>query len=254
MTNQRTAPRPTATEDYLKVIFALGEWTTDADDAAVKASLVAGRLGLSAPSVSEMVRKLVGLGLARHERYGAITLTAEGHREALQVLRRHRLIETYLVRALGYSWDEVHEEAEVLEHAVSPLMIDRMDAALGRPWRDPHGDPIPTADGVLHQPPARQLTELSEHDSGYLARIADDDPELLRHFTQEGLALDDRAVVHGRHHLTGATEVEFLGEGRRVRVDLAEEALAALWVTDAPPLSAPAGGCPYVGCRHPRSP
>lgn len=231
------------------MIFALGEWSPA--PVAVTTSLVAGRLGLSASSVSEMVRKLVGLGLARHERYGAITLTDEGHREAIQVLRRHRLIETYLVRALGYSWDEVHEEAEVLEHAVSNLMIDRMDAALGRPWRDPHGDPIPTADGVLHQPPARRLIDLDEDESGYLARIADDDPRLLRHFSEQGLSLDDRAVVHGRHGLSGATEVEFHGDERRSVLALADEALGALWVTDAPPLSVAADGCPYVGCHHP---
>lgn len=249
MSKQRSSPRPTATEDYLKVIFALGEWANG--DATVKTSLVAARLGLSASSVSEMVRKLVGLGLARHERYGAITLTAEGRRGALQVLRRHRLIETYLVRELDYSWDEVHEEAEVLEHAVSPLMIHRMDAALGRPWRDPHGDPIPTADGMLHQPPARPLTDLAERESGYVARIADDDPVLLRHFSERGLSLDDRAVLRGRQPLTGVTEIEFRGDGRTTVLQLADEALSALWVTDAPPLSTSSGGCPYVGCRHP---
>lgn len=245
--------RPTAVEDYLKVIFALGEW----DDPGagvfsrpVATSAVAARLGLSASSVSEMVRKLGGLGLVRHERYGAITLTEQGRTEALQVLRRHRLIETYLVRALAYSWDEVHDEAEILEHAVSARMIERMDAALGHPWRDPHGDPIPTPDGVIHQPPARPVSELGTDDSGYLARIADDDPQLLREFSERGLTLDARVMRGSRRPLGGATEVTFHQAGTTASVDLGDEAMAALWVTDAPPLSVAAHGCPYVGCVH----
>ncbi|MDN5853138.1 MAG: metal-dependent transcriptional regulator, partial [Actinomycetia bacterium] len=227
--------RPNATEDYLKVIFALGEWDTGSTVAAraVASSAVAARLGLSASSVSEMVRKLGGLGLVRHERYGAIALTSDGRDEALTVLRRHRLIETYLVRALAYSWDEVHDEAEVLEHAVSALMIERMDAALGHPWRDPHGDPIPTADGVIHQPPARPLSDLDEDEAGYLARIADDDPALLRELSERGLALDVRAVRRGRRPLGGSTEVEFHHGPTSMRVDHGDGALAALWVPDA---------------------
>ncbi len=244
--------RPNATEDYLKVIFALGEWRTESpvDSRAVATSAVAARLGLSSSSVSEMVRKLAALGLVRHERYGAIVLTSDGLDEALTVLRRHRLIETYLVRALAYSWDEVHDEAEVLEHAVSARMIERMDTALGRPWRDPHGDPIPTADGVIHQPPARPMAELGEHETGYLARIADDDPALLRELSERGLTLDVRAVRHGRRALGGSTEVEFDRGGTPMSVDLGDDALAALWVTDEPPLSVVTGGCPYVGCVH----
>ena len=243
--------RPNATEDYLKVIFALGEWDSGSTASrAVATSAVAARLGLSASSVSEMVRKLGGLGLVRHERYGSIALTSDGLGEALAVLRRHRLIETYLVRALAYSWDEVHDEAEVLEHAVSARMIERMDAALGHPWRDPHGDPIPTPDGVLHQPPARPMADLDQEESGYLARIADDDPALLRALSECGLTLDARAVRHGRRPLGGSTEVEFDYGGTPLSVDLGDDALAALWVTDAPPTSATAEGCPYVGCVH----
>lgn len=245
--------RPSAAEDYLKVIFALGEWGTPNGgvvSSPVATSAVAGRLGLSASSVSEMVRKLGGLGLVRHERYGAITLTAQGRTEALQVLRRHRLIETYLVRALAYSWDEVHDEAEVLEHAVSARMVERMDAALGHPWRDPHGDPIPTVDGVIHQPPARPMTDLDADESGYLARIADDDPQLLREFSERGLTLDARVLRQSRRPLGGSTEVTFHHAGATASLDLGDEALAALWVTDAPPLSVVGDGCPYVGCVH----
>ena len=245
--------RPDATEDYLKVIFALGEWDVanrGPEPLPVATSAVASRLGLSASSVSEMVRKLAGLGLVRHQRYGGILLTRNGRDGALAVLRRHRIIETYLVRALAYSWDEVHDEAEILEHAVSTRMIDRMDAALGHPWRDPHGDPIPTADGVIHQPPARPMTGLAEGESGYLARIADDDPRLLRELSGRGLTLDARAVRHARRPLGGATAVEFHLTGTTTSLDLGEEAMAALWVTDAPPLSAADNGCPYVGCVH----
>ena len=243
--------RPSATEDYLKVIFALGEWNAARQvSGPVATSAVAARLGLSASSVSEMVRKLSGLELVRHERYGAISLTMSGRHEALAVLRRHRLIETYLVRALAYSWDEVHDEAEVLEHAVSARMIERMDDALGHPWRDPHGDPIPTADGVIHQPPARPLSDLDENESGYLARIADDDPQLLRELSERGLALDARTVRYAPRPFGGATAIEFRHSGTTTVVDLGDEALAALWVTDAPPLSVVGDGCPYVGCVH----
>ena len=126
--------------------------------------MLAERIGVSASTASESIRKLADQGLVDHEKYGAVTLTDAGRRAALAMVRRHRLMETFLVRELGYSWDEVHDEAEVLEHAVSDRMLDRIDAKLGHPTRDPHGDPIPAADGQVRTPPARQLSVCQDGD------------------------------------------------------------------------------------------
>ena len=109
----------------------------------VSTKMLAERIGVSASTASESIRKLADQGLVDHEKYGAVTLTERGRDAALAMVRRHRLMETFLVRELGYGWDEVHDEAEVLEHAVSDRMVDRIDAKLGFPRRDPHGDPIP---------------------------------------------------------------------------------------------------------------
>lgn len=145
-------------QDYIKVVWGLQEWS----DAPVTTKDLAERLGVGPSTVSETVRRLVSQGLLDHERYGAIHLTEQGRRHALDMVRRHRLIETFLVQHLGYTWDEVHDEAEVLEHAVSDLMVHRIDEALGHPTRDPHGDPIPSANLALTQPAALTLTVLPE--------------------------------------------------------------------------------------------
>ena len=121
-------------------------------------TLIAERTGLKLSSVSDAVRKLASQGLVDHAPYGAVELTETGRSYALVMVRRHRLIEAFLVSVLGYSWDQVHDEAEHLEHAVSDFMIDRIDEFLEFPTRDPHGDPIPSADGTVHIPDATQLT------------------------------------------------------------------------------------------------
>ena len=138
----------TVAQDYLKVIWTAQEWSLE----KVSTKMLAERIGVSASTASESIRKLADQGLVNHEKYGAVTLTEAGRRAALAMVRRHRLMETFLVRELGYSWDEVHDEAEVLEHAVSDRMLDRIDAKLGHPTRDPHGDPIPAADGQVPTP------------------------------------------------------------------------------------------------------
>ncbi|MFC7658285.1 metal-dependent transcriptional regulator [Pseudonocardia benzenivorans] len=134
-----------ATENYLKVLWTAGEWS----DAPVTVSVLASRLGLAPSSVSEVVRRLTDRGLVAHARYGTIELTPDGRRIALGTVRKHRLIETFLVDYLGYTWDEVHDEADLLEHAVSDTFVDRLALRLGEPDRDPHGDPIPHADGSM---------------------------------------------------------------------------------------------------------
>ncbi|MGV0627634.1 manganese-binding transcriptional regulator MntR [Mycolicibacter minnesotensis] len=220
----------TVAQDYLKVIWTAQEWSPD----RVSTKMLAEKIGVSASTASESIRKLADAGLVDHEKYGAVTLTDEGCRAALAMVRRHRLIETFLVRELGFGWDEVHDEAEVLEHAVSDEMIARIDAKLGFPQRDPHGDPIPAADGQVPTPPARQLWACADGDSGTVARISDHDPEMLRYFAQAGICLDARLRVLTRREFAGIISValESPGEdsGEPATIDLGSPAAQAIWV------------------------
>lgn len=237
----------TAVEDYLKAIFSLGEWS----EGPISNASLASELGIATSSVSEMTRKLAALGLVEHKRYGGMQLTERGLLEALQTVRRHRLVETFLVNALNYSWDEVHVEAEVLEHAVSPLLIERIDRQLGRPWRDPHGDPIPTADGILHQPEAWPLAGAQPGRKGFVARIDDDDSALLRWLSEHGIGLDVEVRLIEQRPFGGSLAVQVGGHEEDV-VDLGTQAAAALWVTDEPPTAEQldGAGCHYRACRH----
>lgn len=182
----------TVVEDYVKAIYAHTEWQPD----PITPGVLAARLGLAASSVTEMVNKLASLGLVVHERYGAIELTPEGTVLALTMVRRHRLIETWLVREIGYAWDEVHDEAEVLEHSMSDRLLDALDVRLGHPERDPHGDPIPSADRRVRRPAAVLLT--ASGPGGRVVRISDRDPALLRRLEAAGVVLDAMVVVIGR--------------------------------------------------------
>ncbi|MGE2836647.1 manganese-binding transcriptional regulator MntR [Mycobacterium sp. SMC-4] len=219
----------TVAQDYLKTIWTAQEWSHE----KVSTKLLAERIGVSASTASESIRKLADQGLVDHEKYGAVTLTEAGRRAALAMVRRHRLMETFLVRELGYSWDEVHDEAEVLEHAVSDLMLDRIDAKLGFPTRDPHGDPIPAADGKVPTPPARQLSVCEDGDAGTVARISDADPEMLRYFDTVGITLDCRVRVVARRDFAGMISVAVQcprGTSDETTVDLGSPAAEAIWV------------------------
>lgn len=173
-----------AREQMLKVLWGLGT----EQGRHVSNSMLAAEVGLHTSTVSDSVRRMAEDGLVVHERYGKITLTPLGTRIAVQVVRRHRLLETFLVRTLGYSWDEVHEEADVLEHVVSDRLVERIDVALDHPSRDPHGDPIPDSRGRLpHTPQARSLVDLEPGASVRVMRILTDDSQLLRYFAELGL-------------------------------------------------------------------
>ncbi|MFP5290848.1 MAG: metal-dependent transcriptional regulator [Actinomycetes bacterium] len=176
----------TAADDYLKTIYSHTEWQPE----PITPSQLAARLGLAPSSVTEMVKKLAAAGLVDHRPYSAISLTADGERRALAILRRHRLIETWLVRVHGYGWDEVDEEAEVLEHAISDRLLDAIDAQLGHPDRDPHGDLIPSATGALTRPDAVRLDAAPLGFAGRVVRISDRDPDTLRVLDRLGIALD----------------------------------------------------------------
>jgi DtxR family Mn-dependent transcriptional regulator len=188
-----TPPRSSAdaADDYLKTIYSHTEWQPD----AITPNQLATRLGLAPSSVTQMVKKLHGAGLVDHRPYGPITLTTSGEQRALAMLRRHRLIETWLVRVYDYGWDEVHDEAEVLEHALSDRLLDAIDAQLGRPSRDPHGDLIPSADGSLSRPEVVRLDAAPTGFTGRVVRISDRNPEVLRVLDQLGIALDEPVRV-----------------------------------------------------------
>lgn len=206
MPAEPTVATPTV-ENYLKGIYALEERHGE----TVTTTALAEQLGVTVSSVSGMARRLAETGLVDHHRYGVIGLTAQGQRVALSVVRRHRLVEAYLAAALGYAWDEVHDEAEVLEHAVSERLVERMDEALGHPTHDPHGDPIPTPDGTVPPTGTKRLSDLAAGAHGELRRVADSVPGLLGWLSERGISLGDRVEVVGRDPL-GETLDILVGE------------------------------------------
>lgn len=172
----------TSVENYLKAIYHL-----QTRHGKVKTKDIAARLDVSLPSVSSMLQSLAGEGLVQHKPYKGAKLTDDGVIAALQVIRKHRLIEMFLVETLGFSWDEVHAEAELLEHAVSDKLAQRVDDFLGNPQFDPHGDPIPTADGQVFHRDAIPLNEAQPPDKFRITRVLDQQPDVLRHLTKLGL-------------------------------------------------------------------
>src|SRR6478735_4651169 len=186
-------------QDYLKFIWSATAWEGD----PVTVKQLSERMGVRAATVSDGIRRLTEQGLLAHEPYGGIELTATGRRHAVAMVRRHRLIETFLVEELGYGWDEVHDEAEVLEHAVSDNLIERIDRRLGFPSRDPHGDPIPSADGTPHLPDARPLISAETGVPLVVSRISDADPAVLRYLADRGIRLDTRLSIDEHREFAG---------------------------------------------------
>lgn len=181
-------------QDYVKAIWAAAEW----DSQPPSAAQLAERFGTSRAAVTDTVRRLTAQGLLTHEPYRPAELTDLGRRLALQMVRRHRLIETYLVEAVGYAWDEVHDEAERLEHAVSDLFLDRIDRLLEHPQQDPHGDPIPSADGVLPPLSSSRPAALADAEAGSsvtVVRVSDADPAVLGRAREHGLLPGARVTV-----------------------------------------------------------
>lgn len=170
-----------AIEDYLKAIYTLQQ------QGAVTTSLLGGQRGSKPGSVTGMVKKLAEMNLVRHTPYQGVELTDAGERIALEVIRHHRLLELYLVEALGYSWDEVHEEAEKLEHHISEKLEARIAAHLGHPTIDPHGDPIPTIEGQLPLSADLRLADLEVAERARVVRMRDQSAERLRYLAELGL-------------------------------------------------------------------
>jgi DtxR family Mn-dependent transcriptional regulator len=196
-----------AVQDYAKAIWSLAQRA----EQPVSTSALAERLEVSPASASAMVKRLESMGLVEHEPYHGVKLTRAGERVALEVVRHHRLLELYLSEALGMSWDRVHEEAEVLEHAISPQLSELIAAKLGNPTHDPHGDPIPTADGEIDETPTQPLSELVPGDRGAFVRVSDSDPDMLRYLAERGIAPGDSFEVLAREPFEGPLTVEFGG-------------------------------------------
>jgi DtxR family Mn-dependent transcriptional regulator len=202
-----------AQEDYLKALYQL-----HGDQRPVPTRELAQRLGISSPSVSEMVGRLTAQGLVEHDRYRGQQLTREGRKVALELVRHHRLLEMFLVQVLGYSWDEVHDEAERLEHVMSERMEQRIFELLGRPELDPHGHAIPTASGKVRSLSERPLSECRAGEKVVVQGVSDEDPARLRELERRGLMPGTRIEVMAASEYEGPIEVRI--KGRRVSVPL----------------------------------
>ncbi|MDN5698014.1 MAG: metal-dependent transcriptional regulator [Rubrobacter sp.] len=190
--------------DYVKAIWELAE--APADGASTKD--IAARLSVAPASVTNMLIRLQERGLVQYERYRGAVLTDEGRSEALRLIRRHRLIETFLLEHLGYSWQEVHDEAEKLEHAVSDLFTERLAELLSYPNHDPHGHPIPKPDGSLPAEELFALSEAEDEQSVVISRVSDDNASRLSYLGERGLVPGSRIRVREVRELDGVVIVE----------------------------------------------
>jgi DtxR family Mn-dependent transcriptional regulator len=190
--------RSPAVEDYLKAIYSL----TAMGDSASTNDLAA-RLGVSTGSVSAMVKKLDEEHLVEHAPYRGVDLTDEGRNVALRVLRRHRLIELFLARSLDMPWEDLHDEAEILEHAMSDELIELIAEKLGNPQFDPHGDPIPTRDLTIAQRATESLANLEPGQAGMFVRVSDSNSEMLRYLSEQGIAIGDRVEMVAQQPFDG---------------------------------------------------
>lgn len=178
------------TEDYLKAL-----WSAETRGVGMSINELAKKMGVVASTASENVARLKAQGLVEHQPYRQVHLSDQGRKVAVGMIRRHRLLETYLHEKLGFDWDEVHQEAETLEHAVSDRLLARLDQTLGFPRRDPHGDPIPHEDGSWYAPRTRPLSSMLVGESAIVGRISDRSSEILRDLEKSGILLDVRLTV-----------------------------------------------------------
>jgi len=220
--------RTPAVEDYSKAIFSLESRGAD----PVSTNALAERLAITPGSVSAMLRRLDELGLITHIPYRGVRLTDDGRRIALEVIRHHRLLESYLAEALGMPWDRVHAEAEVLEHVLSEDLEALIAAKLGHPTVDPHGDPIPTADLELEEPLTHRMESMQPGDEGLFVRVSDSDPEMLRYLANCGISPGERFSVRERQPFGGPLFVIF---GEREHAIGGELAGAMRVEVDGPP-------------------
>jgi DtxR family Mn-dependent transcriptional regulator len=210
--------RSHAIEDYAKAIYVLETRGSE----PVSTTALAGRLGVTPGSVSAMVKKLDELELVTHTPYHGVRLTPEGRRTALEVIRHHRLLELFLAEVLEMPWDRVHEEAEVLEHVLSTELEEIIAAKLGNPTRDPHGDPIPSAEFEIEEIETRSLADLKPGDRGVFVRVSDSDSEMLRYLGERGVTPGARLEVVERQPFGGPLFVRFGTDVHPLGGDLAQ--------------------------------
>jgi DtxR family Mn-dependent transcriptional regulator len=212
-------------ENYVKAIYQLehqtgsttnGVATMPGPESAVATGQIAGALGVLPGTVTSMLKTLDEIHLATYKPYEGVRLTPAGRALALLVLRRHRLIEQFLVQTLNLTWDEVHDEAENMEHAVSDWLVDRIDAYLGHPTTDPHGDPIPTADGTVADAADQSLAEWSAGRRFRLARVMDQSPEFLRFLSQVGLEIGSEGILVSSEPERDSITILVAGENRKL--------------------------------------
>lgn len=220
-----TSPVTSAVQDYLKQIHLLG-----GADGTVSPAEIAARLGVRAPSVTGMLKRLAEAGWIDYAPGTGATLTPKGRDEARRVIRRHRLVELFLTRVLGLDWSEVDAEAEALEHAISPRLEEAIAAHLGEPLEDPHGHPIPTSDGQLTRRDFRRLSEFRPGQRVLIREAQDDNPARLRRWRDQGLTPGAHVFVLGFDELDDVFELEV--GGRTVR--LGSEGLQGLRGEEVP--------------------
>ena len=203
-------------EDYLKAIYNLA-----ADAEAASTSAIAGRLGIAAGSVTGMIKRLADQGLVEHVPYYGTRLTAAGEAQAIGLIRRHRILEMFLVQVLGYTWDRVHEEAERLEHAVSDELIDRMAQVLGFPVADPHGAPIPASGKAFVDRRYPTLDQLDVGSRAVLRRVRDEDPAALRYLAELNLTPGTEVMLTERGPFNGPLYIRVGDQDHIVSAELA---------------------------------
>lgn len=199
-----------AAEDYLKAVYRLAGESATGEAGMTR---LAAAVGVTTGTATSMVKKLAAAKLVRYERFGGVRLTAKGTRAALDILRRHRLVETFLVRTLELDWSEVHEEAERLEHAVSARVLAALDRHLGHPAVDPHGDPIPRADGAMATGEGRSLDRCVAGERVRLARALDQREGTLRYLEGCGLTIGREVAVECVEEVAGTVRVRVVGGG-----------------------------------------
>lgn len=191
-------------ENYLKSIYHL----SDGGEVGVSTNSIAEDIATKPASVSDMIRKLSKKGVVVYQKYKGVQISKQGKKIALEVIRKHRLWEVFLVEKLGFNWDEVHEVAEQLEHIKSPLLIKRLDRFLGFPTMDPHGDPIPNEDGEITISPQLSLAEFEIDDVGIVVKVPDSDPSLLRHLNRIKMKLGSRIKLKDRVEFDNSVLIE----------------------------------------------
>jgi DtxR family transcriptional regulator, Mn-dependent transcriptional regulator len=204
-------------ENYVKTIYQLAA----AEESAVATGQISAALGVLPGTVTSMLKTLDESNLATYTPYEGVRLTHAGRALALRVVRRHRLIEQFLVETLRLSWDEVHEEAENMEHAVSDWLVDRIDAALGYPKTDPHGEPIPKADGTVAAPVDRRLVDCAAGEQFHVARVTDQSPEFLRFLSQAGLEIGTSGALVANEPTADKVTVSIGGANRMLSREMA---------------------------------